>query len=107
MKHVLGEAAEHVSSSFLERLLNALGSQILRQWLGRVANPEVMLVFGIAIFLAAFLIGVCVVVNLMIGRRRARVFISFQHERESIAHALASELARSGIAPVRLPFVEN
>jgi hypothetical protein len=46
------------------------------------------------------------VINL-VWRGRARVFISFQHDRESIANALAAEMARSGINPVKLPFVES
>lgn len=112
LKHALGnEIAEREVRSFLEILLNTLGLQALNNWLRplveRFTNSEVIQAFFFAIFLAAFLIGICMVVNLVIGRRRARVFISFQHERDSIADALASELARSGISPVRLPFVED
>jgi len=110
MKYPLREVAE-TAPSLLERLVNSLAFQIVKQWLEpfleRVTNPELMLAFIFAIFLAAFLLGVCVVVNLVIGRRRARVFISFQHERDCIAGALACELKRSGIAPVRLPFEED
>src|SRR6478752_633963 len=54
-------------------------------------SPEVVLAFLLAIVLTAVLIGVFLTVHLVINfvwRRRARVFISYQHDRESIANEL-------------------
>jgi hypothetical protein len=45
--------------------------------------------------------------SLAIGRQRARVFISFQHEREPVADRLATAMTNSGIDRVKLPFVDN
>jgi hypothetical protein len=41
------------------------------------------------------------------GRAAARVFISFEHDRESIADALAAAMKRFGTDPVKLPFVKD
>jgi hypothetical protein len=78
--------------------------------LKKAAKPETLLTFLLAIVLTAFLIGVFLSVHLVINllrRRRARVFISFQHDRESIADALAAAMASSGVNQVKLPFVER
>jgi len=65
------------------------------------------LAFVLALVIAAAIVGVVLAAHLVIGRRRARVFISFQHERESVADVLASEMETSGIGCTKLPFVEN
>jgi hypothetical protein len=72
--------------------------------------PEVLLSFILAIVLAALLIGAVFAVHLLISlvrKRRTRVFISFQHEREPIADALAAEMIKCGIRAEKLPFVES
>jgi hypothetical protein len=42
-----------------------------------------------------------------IRRHRANVFISFHHDREMAANALAAHLARLGTRPTKLPFLES
>jgi hypothetical protein len=72
--------------------------------------PEVLLSFILAIVLAALLIGAVFAVHLLISlvrKRRTRVFISFQHEREPIADALADEMTKCGVRAQKLPFVES
>jgi hypothetical protein len=72
--------------------------------------PEVLLSLILAIVLAALLIGAVFAVHLLISlvrKRRTRVFISFQNEREPIADALAAEMTKCGIRAGKLPFKES
>lgn len=80
------------------------------RWLQVFFPPEVLQSFILAIVLAALLIGAVFAVHLLISlvrKRRTRVFISFQHEREAIADTLAAEMTKCGIRPKKLPFVES
>jgi hypothetical protein len=82
----------------------------LLRWLKVDVLPEVLLLFISAIVLAALLIGAVFAVHWLISlvrKRRTRVFISFHHEREPIADALADEMTKCGIRAKKLPFVES
>jgi hypothetical protein len=82
----------------------------LLRWLKVDVLPEVLLLFISAIVLAALLIGAVFAVHWLISlvrKRRTRVFISFHHEREPIADALADEMTKCGIRAEKLPFVES
>jgi hypothetical protein len=72
-----------------------------------VQHPEIALAVAFAFVVAVLPIALIFAAHWVIGRRRARVFISFQHDREPVADAVASEMARSKIDQVKLPFLEN
>jgi TIR domain len=79
-------------------------------WSRVARNPWVLKLFARAIVWDALLIGAVCAVHLLISlirKRRTRVFISFQHEREPIADTLASEMTKYGIRAEKLPFKEN
>jgi hypothetical protein len=79
-------------------------------WSRVARNPQVLKLFASAIVSAALFIGAVSVVHLLISlirKRRTRVFISFQHEREPIADMLANEMTKCGIRAEKLPFKEN
>jgi hypothetical protein len=79
-------------------------------WSRVARNPQVLKLFASAIGSAALLIGAVCAVHLLISlirKRRTRVFISFQHEREPIADTLANEMTKCGIRAEKLPFKEN
>jgi hypothetical protein len=84
--------------------------QILGRLVAR-ASPELLLLSLPTVALAAFMVGIVALIHLLLARmtlrRRARVFISFQHDRESIAERLADAMAELGVSPSKLPFVEN
>jgi hypothetical protein len=63
--------------------------------------------FALAIALVALLVAAGLAGHIVLGRRRARVFISFQHQRETIADELTAEMGKRGIKHVKLPFVED
>src|SRR5512132_851068 len=69
-------------------------------------NYRILLSFVFALGLAVLIIGMVIVVHYLMAnlvrRRRARVFISFQHEREPVADALVDELTRRGVLCVKL-----
>jgi hypothetical protein len=82
----------------------------LLRWLKVAFSPQVLLLFILAIVLAALLIGAVFGVHLLISlvrKRRTRVFISFHHEREPIADALVGEMTKCGIRAEKLPFMES
>ena len=71
---------------------------------------EMLVLFILAIVAGALLIGAVFAVHWLISlvrKRRTRVFISFQHEREPIADALVDEMTKCGIRAEKLPFVES
>jgi len=73
-------------------------------------TPEALVLFIWTVVLPALLIWTVSALHLLISlvrKRRTRVFISFQHERESIADLLADEMRKCGIRAEKLPFVEN
>jgi hypothetical protein len=79
-------------------------------WVRVALNRQVLILFGSAIVLDAFLIGAVGAVHLLISlirKRRTRVFISFQHEREPIADMLANEMTKCSIRAEKLLFKEN
>jgi hypothetical protein len=79
-------------------------------WLRIASNPEVLRLFTSAIVSAALLIGAVCAVHLLISlvrKRRTRIFISFHHEREPIADALADEMTKYGIRAEKHPFVKS
>jgi hypothetical protein len=79
-------------------------------WSRVARNPWVLKLFASAIVSDALLIGAVCAVHLLISliwKRRTRVFISFEHEREPIADTLASEITKYGIRAEKLPFKEN
>jgi hypothetical protein len=83
---------------------------LLRSYIKVAVLPEVLLLFILAIVLAALLIGAVFAVHLLISvvrKPRTRLFISFQHEREPIADALAEEMTKCGMRAKKLPFVES
>lgn len=89
------------------RIKSNKGGSFLWGWL---RNPQVILVFIWTIVLPAFLIWVVSSVHRLISlirKRRTRVFISFQHEREPTANVLVNELTKYGIRAEKLPFVES
>jgi len=61
----------------------------------------------LGVIFAAAPIGAILAIHLALRGRRARVFISFQHERESLAEILAGRFVSAGIQPVKLPFLDN
>jgi hypothetical protein len=72
--------------------------------------PHILLSLILAGVLFALIIGVVFGAHLMVNlvrKRRAQVFISFQHEREPIADVLAFQMADSGISQEKLPFSDN
>jgi hypothetical protein len=82
----------------------------LYQWLMVAAHPKIVGLFILAIVLDALVVGAVCAVHLLISlvrKPRARVFISYQHEREPIADALADEMTKRGIRAEKLPFVES
>lgn len=102
----------------IEEILPAMKSDVplapilplLWRWLNVARLPEVLLLFISAIVLAALLIGAVFAVHWLISlvrKRRTRLFISFHHEREPIADALADEMTKCGIRVEKLPFVES
>jgi hypothetical protein len=105
---VLKEAS-HNLPEWVERFSPKVGKWLLLRFMD-AASPQTFLTLLVAIVLTAFLIGVFLSINLAINlvrRGRARVFISFQHDRDSIANELAAAMARSGLNQVKLPFVEG
>jgi len=97
-----------------EKLLLWLTEKLL-PWLGKMfllqVEQKILLKAGVAALLgvifAAAPIGAILAIHLALRGRRARVFISFQHERESLAEILAGRLASAGIQPVKLTFLDN
>ena len=74
------------------------------------ALPEVLASFAVSIVVTIGLIGAVLATHLaftFVWRRRGNVFISFQHEREGTANAIAAAMGRAGLCPKKLPFVEN
>jgi len=92
---------EKADGSLAERIAQTLLVQQLRQLAEAFLNPGVAQTFLFAVVVAVLLVGISFAVHLAIERRHGRVFISFQHERESVADTLASEMASSGIAAVK------
>jgi hypothetical protein len=121
MDGVIGGVLERTILELLPRFLEGLesSSKALGEWLEPVVSklgfliaehPEVLLIFVLNVVLAAPLIGVILATHLVIRlpwSRRARVFISFQHDHDLIAKQLKAEMEKCGINPVKLPFVEN
>jgi hypothetical protein len=73
-------------------------------------TPEALVLFIWTVVLPALLIGAVSAVHRLISlvrKRRGRVFISFEHEREPIADVLADEMTKCGIRAEKLPFMER
>jgi hypothetical protein len=93
--------------------LGTLAARLLQTiWrtLKTAALPEVLASFAVSIVLTIVSIGAVLATHLAltyVWRRRANVFISFQHEREGAASAIATAMERAGLHAKKLPFVEN
>ena len=100
---------------YSEEILNLMKSVkgvpiFLLRWLNFAVLSDVLPLFILGIVLAALLIGAVCAVHLLISlirKRRTRLFISFEHEREPIAKALADEMTKCGIRAEKLPFEES
>jgi hypothetical protein len=106
-----------VASEHLDKWLVPLATRFLPGVIKRI--PELIktlrsrdfLLFAeasvLALVVVAFFIAIVLSMHLVIGRRRALVFVSFQHDREAVADRIVAEMLRSGLSHVKLPFVEN
>jgi hypothetical protein len=94
-------------SELLDRFFSSRLGSLFKTLVSQAINPSIIIAFMFSLVIAALPISLVLAVYRLIGRRRARVFISFQHEREPIADTLASVMAKSGIDQVKLPYMEN
>jgi TIR domain-containing protein len=83
--------------------------QLARRLIKSVALPEVLLAFCIA--LGASLVVVCLFVGAdvlvtAIRRGRARVFVSYQHDQDSIVGDIVRQMTNAGLRVERLPYVD-
>src|SRR5271157_2435508 len=113
LEKVLTELLERIAPK-LEKLFTDLLEKVLPNLEWRFFSKfeiAVLQEVGVAVFLALLIAAapICAVIaaHLALRGRRARVFISFQHERESIADTLVLKLTESGIKPLKLQFVQD
>jgi hypothetical protein len=84
-----------------------LMSLLVWEWLSK--HHQIVLSFFLTIFLFLLVSATFLTIHLAltVRKRRAHVFVSFQHDRESVANALAAEMATAGILDLKIPYVES
>lgn len=74
------------------------------------AALQLLVIVAVALAIAAAIIGVYYIIHISLNsarRQGAWVFISYQHEHESMASQIASTLRRLSMAPLKLPFLPS